>query len=401
MSVPQDQITEKLASYSGHAGFTPDEALELFEAARLRCPVAHSDQLGGFHILFDYDDVRNVHRDVETFSSADGMFRPVIERLKIPPTEYDNPEHDIWRRGVFDVALNGRTPKRIEADVRSDAIELIERLASTETCDLVHEFTDEVPLRAICRILGFDIAAGPRLRALTINLMANLGDPEGAAEAIRELADFGAEEVERRRADPRDDFLTYLLHAKLGDRPLTHEEISQVMASMVSGGHETTAAAMTAMFYEILSRPSIKQQLIGDPSLIPAAVEESLRLHPAFMGFYRRATKPVSIGGAFIPEGGQVMMCWAAANRDPKHFEAPYEFRLGRKRNRHLTFGFGLHTCIGAPVARMEMRIAAEELLSRLPDIELVDPASVRSQFGGAENVFIPELQVKFAARQS
>src|SRR5262245_54045528 len=94
-------IEERLAGYSGHGGFTPDEALALFEDARRDgCPVAHSDQLGGFHLLFSYEDAKGVHADPETWSSADGMFRPVVPRMKIPPTEYDNPEHDRWRKDV-------------------------------------------------------------------------------------------------------------------------------------------------------------------------------------------------------------------------------------------------------------------------------------------------------------
>lgn len=386
MSLARDEIGVKLSSYSGHGGFTPDEALALFEEARERCAVGHSDQLGGFHLLVDYGDARSVHGDAATFSFSDGMMRPVIDRMKIPPTEYDDPEHDVWHKGVFDLALNARTPHRIEDDVRRDALELIDRFAANGQCDLVADFTDELPLRAICRVLGFDIADGPTLRALTVNLLANLGDPNGAAAAMRELADFGAAEVDRRRTDPRDDLLTEFLSARLGDRLLRGETIGQVMASLVSGGPETTVAAMSALLYEILSQPDVKRRLIEDPSLIPAAVEEVLRLHPPFVGFYRRATKPVTIGGVAIAEGEQVMMCWGAANRDPKQFENPDTFRLDRKRNRHLSFGFGVHTCIGAPVARMELQIAVEEP-GRLPDIELVDPSSIRAEFGGASSI--------------
>lgn len=395
-----DELQNRLSSYSGRGGFTPDEARCLFEESRQVCPVGHSDQLGRFHLLFDYTDARNAHLDAETFSSADGMMRPVIERMKIPPTEYDNPEHGAWRKGVFNPAVNARTPTRIEADVRNDAIELIEAFTPRGECELVAEYANKIPMRAICHTLGFDISMGPKLRELTDNLMANLGNPEGADAALQELAEFGAVEVDRRRTEPRDDVLTQLIDARLDDRPLTREEIGQVIATPVAGGNETTASGTAAMFYEVLASPEIKRQLVEDPSLIIPAVEDALRLHPPFLGFYRRVTRPVTIGGIEMAEGEQVMMCWAAANRDPNVFADPHKFRIDRRNGRrHLSFGAGIHACSGAPLARLEMRIAAEELLSRLPDIELTDPNAVKEEFGGAENVFIPSLPVKFTPK--
>jgi cytochrome P450 len=390
-------IDESFATYSGHGGYTPDEALELFEQARRSgCPVAHSDQLGGFHLLFDYEDAKGVHADPETWSSSDGMFRPVVPRMKIPPTEYDNPEHNQWRKDVFDDAINARTPKRIEEDFRKDANDLIDRFPDGGQFDLVEVYNDPLPLWGICRVLGFDIQKGPELRRLTMELMINLGDPEGAGVAIKNLGDFGAQEVAERREHPRDDFLTDLTQASLNGEPLTQEEIAQVVASLVSGGHETTVSAQTNLVWEVLSRPQIKEQLLADPSLIPRAVEESLRLHPPFMGFYRRATKDTAIKGTPISKGEHVMMCWAASNRDPKVFEDPYDFRLDRPNAKaHLSLGYGLHFCIGAPTARMELKVALEELLRRAPGIELAEPDAVESQFGGAENVFIPRLDVK------
>jgi cytochrome P450 len=392
----ENAIAERLAAYCGYSGIAPDDAITLFEEARSQCPVGYSEQLGGFHLLFEHEDAKGVHADPDTWSSSDGMFRPVVERLKIPPTEYDNPEHDLWRKDVFDGAINARTPKRIEAAFRSDANTLIDRFADRDAVDLVEVYNDPLPLWAICRILGFDIETGPELRRLTMDLMINLGNPAGAGQAMKALADFGAHEVAERRAHPRDDFLTDLTRATLRGAPLSEEEISQVVASLVSGGHETTVAALTNLVFEVLSRPDIKEQLLADPSLIPMAVEESLRLHPPFMGFYRRATRDVEVHGTRVREGEHVMMCWAAANRDPKVFEHPDDFRLDRPNPKaHLSLGYGLHFCIGAPTARMELKVALEELLRRLPDLELVDAASVHAQFGGAENVFIPRLDVR------
>jgi len=390
-------MTDLLSNYSGRGEITPEEAFELLDAARVRCPVAHSNELGGFDILLEYEDVHEAARDAERYSSADGIFMPVVERFMMPPGEYDNPEHDEWRKGAFDRTINAQTPRRVEEAVRSDANELIDRFAGRGSCDLVSDVTDELPLRALCRVVGLEIDKGPKLRELTLNFVATLGDPVRAREATQALVEFGAQEVETRRTDPRDDVLTDLTTATLGGRPMTQEEIGQVLFTIVAGGHETTVTGMTYLFYEILSRPRIKAQLLDNPGLIPAAVEESMRLHPPSMGSYRTVTKRTEVKGHTLEPGSRVMLCHASANRDPNEFEDPLSFRLDRRnRKRHMSFGYGLHFCIGAPLARMQMKVAAEELLCRLPDIELVDPASVRSGFTGAETVTIEKLDAVF-----
>jgi cytochrome P450 len=132
-----------------------------------------------------------------------------------------------------------------------------------------------------------------------------------------------------------------------------------------------------------------------DPARIPAAVEEALRLRPPFFGFFRRTTEDTGVAGVDIPAGGDVYMSWAAANRDPKMFENPERFRLDRRRNRHLSFGFGVHTCPGAPLARMELRVLIEELFRRLPDLR-VDVDELEYRFGGGDYSFPVALPVSF-----
>jgi cytochrome P450 len=292
--------------------------------------------------------------------------------------------------------VNVKTPLRIEDAVRQDANDAIDRFAGRGSCELLADYASEIPLKAICRIVGFDVEKGPELQRLTDDLVINLGNPEAAASASKALADACVEEIEDRRKNPRDDFLTQLLHAEMWGRPITQDEIGHSVASLVAAGHQTAVSGLVNLLYEVLSRPSIKQRLIDDPKLIPAAVEESLRLNPVSMGFYRRATKPTTIRDVKINKDEQVMMCWATANRDPKRYNDPDSFELDRVRKRHLTFGLGLHVCIGAPVARMELRIAVEELLRRLPDIEFADPDAIERVFGGIEFVMIPALPAKF-----
>jgi cytochrome P450 len=396
----QQDLEERLRHYTSYES-TPDEALALFEEARAAgCPVARSEKLGGYHLFLDYDDVRGAHADHETFASSPSVLRPLVERPQFPPIEYDPPEQTQWR-ALFAHALNLETPKRIEAEVRKDVITLIEGLQAKGRFDLVDDFAEEVPLFALCEVLGFDRDKRGEIRRLTVDMHAYAEDPVKGPAAFMAFAMFGVAEVMSRLEDPRDDYLTYLSTATIDGRPLTPEELGATMNSLLNAGHGTTVSGLTSLLYEVYSRPEVKQRLIDDPSLIPAAVEESMRLHTPFFGLYRRATKDVTVGGVEIAEGDSIQMCWAAANRDPKVFENPDDFDLDRQpgRKRLMTFGFGIHACMGQPTARMEMHVALEELLARVPDIELSDPAGVRHEFAGSETALITSLPAHLPGR--
>jgi cytochrome P450 len=397
--VPKE-LEERLRQYSSYES-TPDEALALFREARAAgCPVARSEKLDGFHLFLDYDDVRSAHADHETFASSPSVLRPLVERPAFPPIEYDPPEQTAWRE-LFAHALNLDTPKRIEADVRRDVVELIEAMQAKGSFDLVEDFAEEVPLFALCHVLGFDQSKRSEIRRLTVDMHRYAEDPVKGPESFMAFAEFGIGEVMSRLEDPRDDYLTYLSTATIHGRPLTPHELGATMNSLLNAGHGTTVSGLTSLLYEVYSRPEVKQRLIDDPSLIPAAVEESMRLHTPFFGLYRRATKAVTVNGVEIAEGDSIQMCWAAANRDPKVFEDPDAFDLDRNpgRKRLMTFGFGIHACMGQPTARMEMHVALEELLTRVPDIELVDPASVTHQFAGSETALITSLPARLPGR--
>lgn len=392
----EEDLGKQLAEYSSYVR-TPAEAMELFEAARETQPVAWSDQLGGFWIVLDYDDVKAVHADPGTFASSPSVIRPLVERPAQPPIELDPPEHGPWR-DLVKLAVNPHTPPRVEADVRADVVAAIERFADKGSCELIEDFAVPIPLGAICHVLGIDPEKGPHFRTLATNLVSVLGDMEKAMPAYMELAMFGIEQVEERRECPHDDVLTTLGKATLNGELLGPMEIGVLMPALLTAGHDTAVNSLGSLLYEVLTRPDIKQQLIDDPSLIPAAVDESLRMHPPFFGFYRRATKDTTLRGVDIAEGDSLFLCWETANRDPKWFDRPNDFILNRDYGirRHLTFGYGIHACPGQPTARLEMRLALEELLPRLPDIELADPEAVDWVFHGGENMGIDSLPAKF-----
>lgn len=390
-----EDLKERFSTFSTYSG-TPAEALELFDQARSRCPVPHSDQLGGFHLFLTYEDVRKGLLDWRTYSSGPSALRPYVEGTpKFPPNSYDPPEHSPWRQ-IFSDGVNTRSAERITPAVHADIIKFIEGFASRGECDLVADLAERVPMNAIFYILGLEESMHETVRHLTLKTLASVSDMEVFKENFIAFSAFGYEQVEKKRSNPAEDYLTILAEARMGDRPLTPDEIGACVISLLTAGHGTTVASMTNLFYEVLRNPQIKQQLLDDPSLIPVAVEENLRMHHPFFGLYRQATKDVTVNGSEIKAGETVYMCWQAGNRDPEAFPDPNSFRLDRNSNIHLSFGLGRHSCVGAATARMEMKLALEELLARLPDIELVDADSIAFEFHGAETSAIPALPARF-----
>lgn len=389
-------LEERLRRFSTYET-TPDEAFALFEEAReAGRSVFWSDKHDGYYVFLDYADVKAAHGDWQTYNSSPSVLRPLAERPKFPPIEYDPPEHTKWRE-LFAQALNPNTPNLIEDEVRADVGRLIDELSGRETFDLQADFAEEIPLLALCHVLGFDMEKRREVRRHTVEMHASAGDPEKGVAAFMAFAEFGAKEVYARLEDPRDDFLTVLSKVEIDGRAMSPPELGATMNSFLNAGHGTTVSGMTSLIYEVWTRPEVKQRLFDDPSRIPEAIEESMRLHTPFFGLYRTTTKDVTVGGVEIPEGSAVLMMWAAANRDPKVFPNPNDFDLDREvgRNRLMTFGFGIHACMGQPMARMEMKVALGELLAHLPEIELVDPEAVRHEFAGSETALIKSLPAR------
>ena len=376
---------------------SPDRALELFDAARGRCPVAHSDEHDGFHVLLTYDDVKKGTTDHELFSSRPQVQRPLLPRPAIPALEMDPPQHKHWRV-LFNQAVSPRIVKATEGHIRADVNRHIDSFIGRGSAELVAELTEPVPAEAICHLVGVEEEMVPIVREKAIEMFAAMGEPEEFARRMGEFGAIAIGEIEKCVREPRDDYLTYLSTVEVEDRELGPEDYVVLLGAFLGAGHHSTTSAMSSAIYEVFGDEELKRKLSEDPGLIPAAVEEALRLHPPFYGFFRRATEDTEVKGVEIQEGDDVYMAWASANRDPDAFPDPEKLRLDRERVRHMSFGFGIHTCPGAPLARLELRVALEELLRRIPDlrIEIDEP---RYEFGGGEYAFPVELPVSFAPR--
>ena len=375
----------------------PAESLALFEAVRGSETLPHSDEHDGFYMLLNYKDVRSAMANQRIYSSEPQVLRPMLPRKPIPALEMDPPRHGQWR-AIFNAAITSKTPEAMEpflrADIRAHINEFIER----GSCDIVREIAEPVPAEAICHMVGIDDEIVPEIRKRAIAMFAAQGEPELFGQRQAEFGAVTVAEVHKRKREPRDDYMTSLASMEIEGRALDDDDYVVLLAAFLGAGHHSTTSAMASMIYEVFSRPDIRDRLRADPALIPRAIEEVLRLRPPFFGFFRRTTKTVEVGGTEIDMGQDVYMGWAAANRDPAVFDRPAEFDMDRENSRHLSFGFGIHVCPGAPLARMEMKVLLEELLDALPDMEVVSGEPVY-QFGGGDYCFIPEVEVRFTPR--
>ncbi|KKC26994.1 cytochrome P450 [Sphingomonas sp. SRS2] len=375
----------------------PAESLELFDAVRDVRPFARSEEHQGFHMLLSYKDVRKAMSDYRTFSSEPQVLRPMLPRKPIPALEMDPPRHGHWR-AIFNGAITSRTPESMEPFLRADIRHHINEFIERGRCDIVREIAEPVPAEAICHMVGIDEENVPEIRKRAIAMFAAQGDPALFGQRQAEFGEVTVAEVHARKRAPRDDYMTALAGMEIEGQPLDDDDYVVLLAAFLGAGHHSTTSAMASMIYEVFSRPELRDRLRAEPALIPRAIEEVLRLRPPFYGFFRRTTKAVEIDGAEIPAGEDVYMGWAAANRDPAVFDRPAEFDMDRENSRHLSFGFGIHVCPGAPLARMEMKVLLEELLDALPDMHVVSGKPVY-QFGGGDYCYIPEVQVAFTPR--
>ena len=327
----------------------------------------------GFWVLTRFQHVFEAVKDTATFSSAQGLtFQNERELLHIPPTivMMDPPDHTRYRRLVD----RGFTPRRtieLEPELRRFVIERIEKLKSEGAGDFVATVARTLPSWVVAHYLGVPEVDRHRFEGWThAFVQANAqGHGTDAGAALGDLVAYFSELIERRRREPSDDLVSILLRADDEGAGVGVEGILGYAFVMIAGGNDTTTGLLAGSAELLTQNPLQRQRLLADPSLIPNAVEEFLRLTTPVQGLCRVATRDVTIeGGPTIQAGERVLLCYAAANRDPREF-GPHaeELDVGRSITRHLTFSIGAHFCLGAAAARLQGRIVLEELLARCP----------------------------------
>ena len=358
----------------------------------------------GFWVVTKHADLVQMHRDFRTFSSEVGHV--AIEELQPDELaarqsmlETDPPKHTRLRR-IVSQFFTPRVVGAYEEFVRSLARETIDRALPLGEFDFVEEISAPYPINVLVRILGAPPEDAPHLIALGDRMIANT-DPDYAdvvvgqedtseyrlltfrSPAAVELADYGAALAARRRADPQDDLVSKLVHAEVDGESLADREFSNFFALLVIAGNETTRQGLSRAMQILADHPGELSELGDDPSLIPVALEEILRHATPVLYFRRTATVDTELSGVAIRAGDKVTMWYISANFDEDEFEDPYRFDIRRQPNEHVTFGkYGPHHCLGAYLARLEMRVMLEELLPRIRSIEVTGPAPrVRSNF--------------------
>ncbi len=325
-----------------------------------------------------YDDVLAIEKQPELFCNGLG-YRPNTPADGSMISQ-DDPQHKAQKRYV----MKGFTPKAVAAKedhVRSIVTTLIDNVAPAGACDLVSQLAAPLPMILIAEYLGAPLEDCDTLQSWSDTVIGGADDPayvtDEVATAHLAFVVYALELMEQRKAEPGADLLSLLVHEEIDGERLSEDAIVSEALLLLVGGNETTRNVISGGLEALIRNPEQRQRLLDDPSLIPVAVEECLRWVTPILSFRRTATADVEMRGQTIRAGDQVLNMYASANRDPAVFADPEHFDVGRNPNPHLAFGFGPHFCLGAQLARLELRVMLEEVLRRLPDLRLADDAPV------------------------
>lgn len=379
--------------YDPYDAAIDDDPYPTWRRLRDELPLYRNDE-HGFYALSRWDDVKPALLDWDTYRSGRGTVLEIVKAgVEIPPGILlfeDPPIHDAHR------ALLSRvfTPRRmldLEPLVRSSCVRALDALVGRDEFDVIGEFGVEIPLRTIGLLFGIPEDIQDAYRQTTDDAISTDGTPisfdQSSFDAVLSVL---AEYVEWRSHNPSDDLMTDLLRAEVDEpdgstRALTRDEVV-TYASMVAGAGNETATRLIGFTMQLLAQhPDQRLLLVEDPSLIPAAIEEILRLESPSPAQARWVQRDVELHGTTVPEGSIMLLLNGAANRDERHWTDPDRLDVHRDEGPHLAFGYGLHFCLGAALARLEGRVALEEILRRWPawevDIEagqMAHTASVR-----------------------
>jgi cytochrome P450 len=396
----EGRLEDELVLEREHWSDGPPHAL--FKQMRGRCPVHWTSEVtefpaaAGFWSVTTADDVHTVSRDWQTYSSELGGVVAINEVFPIELARamfigMDPPKHDRLK-ALFQA---GFTPKRIAAHeeaIREIVVGVLDRLEGRETCDLVTDVAQPAVSRVIGSFMGIP-EEDDRAWAELMNSALAASDPDYSptgVEGVEEVIQKAIEEVfarcstmiAERRENPTDDLTSVLVHAEVDGEKLEEHEIVMGFFLLVAAGNDSTKATYCSGMRALLEDPDQRRQVLDDPSLIPGVVEESLRMFPAFAHFRRTATEDTVLNGTEIKEGEKVVMWYASSNRDETRYEEPDRFDVLRNPE-HQAFGAGgRHFCLGAALARLELKILLEETLARYPNMTLAaEPTWVESAF--------------------
>ncbi len=349
---------------------------------RQRCPIAHTDRFGGGWLPTRYEDVAAVAYDTERFSSRSiimGNFRPPHDIAPIggsPPISSDPPFHHDARKLLLP-AFTKTAITRQEPATRAFCHALIDTFDGHDVVDAATAYGQHIPIRVIADMLGFPPEDGPKFTEFVESTLEGINlPPEERITRMSKLFDYLLAQVHDHLDNPREDLTSYLINAELYGHKLEAAHVVGSMALLLIAGIDTTWSAIGASLWHLAKTPADRERLVAQPSLLPTAMEEFLRAYaPVTMA--RLVKDDMSWHGVDMKSDDWILLSFPAANRDPAQFDRAAEVIIDREVNRHAAFGLGIHRCVGSHLARMELRVALEVWLERIPDFSLADPTGV------------------------
>jgi cytochrome P450 len=355
----------------------------IWDDLRQRCPVAHSDRYGGVWLPTRYEDVAEIAQDPGLFSSR----AVIVSNRKpppglapigaIPPISSDPPYHQGARK-LLQPAFSPGSVGAYEESTQAFCHELIDGFGDRSVIDAATEYAQHIPMRVIGDMLGLPRTDGQAFARFVHNALEGVNSPiEDRIAGFEELFAYLRTQVEDHLAHPRPDLTSFLIETHTDDGRTDLLRVAGSIALLLIAGIDTTWSAIGASLWHLAGHPDDRRRLVDDPALVIPATEELLRVYaPVTMA--RLVTRDVDWHGCPMRADDWILLSFPAANRDPEVFDRPDDVVLDRPNNRHAAFGIGAHRCLGAHLARMELRVALGTWLSRIPDFSLNDPDAVR-----------------------
>ncbi|MGB0113948.1 MAG: cytochrome P450 [Ilumatobacteraceae bacterium] len=379
--------TERITDWQTDYDILDDEYVAnpypVWDDLREQCPVAHSNRWGGSWLPTRYADVAAVAHDLDHFSSSDvGVLSfgederpPAPIELPLPPIDADRPKHT-WARRLLLPWFSHTRVDSYEPMTRDLCNRLIDGFIENGSADAAKDYAEQIPVRIIAQVLGVPDELSDTFTGWVSDVLQYAHDEVRSARGRDGIAEYLMGELAVRRENPGDDLISELLHAEVDGAPVDDLDIMGIAALTLIAGVDTTWSSIGASMLHLATHPADAQRLIAEPEIMGLAIEELLRAYsPVTMA--RIATDDVELAGCPVKAGDKVLLNFPGANRDPEAFERPDEVILDRTHNRHVAFGVGIHRCAGSNLARMELRVAIETWLQRIPDFRLADNAAI------------------------
>lgn len=365
-----------------------------YEQLRAQCPISHSDEHGGFWVVSRYEDIVDVCHRPEVFSSKHlGIPEETgAGDMPLPPINIDPPAHGPYKR-LLSPAFNPAQVAQLEGPTREMARRLLNGLRPQAQFDASAEFARKLPILVTERLLGTPAEDAPQFAQWVRDIVEGGNDQAQVASSTAAMAGYLGSLMEKRAVDPRDDLITFVVESE-GDMDWT-ARLGCVFVLLIAG-IDTTWSTLGSILWHLGRNPEHWDALAADPSLLPSAVEEFLRVF-APTTVARTAVVDTAIGDQPVAAGDRVLVPFMSANRDEAQFPDADQIILDRQPNRHLAFGVGVHRCLGSGVARMELRVALEEIFQAVHSLRLADEAAVEWKAGPVRGPSVVPVTVEWA----